>query len=214
MMAKGRLGELLRGGSMLRRRPITSTAGGYPSTPMRRVRIGLVLALAVAVVGSAVSCSRSTEIEGTPVTTTEKAPRPTDPLESDALVTGSEAVAQLQALVNSMLATQDPCAVLTQRDIEANRLDPSLFTSAAARRVVTKGLIDVYDHLISISPAAITSALQAQKSVLLEVLAVVDQYANDPSGTKATKEINRLVSAPGYLAAQTQLTSWVSANCR
>jgi len=181
---------------------------------MRRARIGLCLSLILAVVGGVASCSTSTDIEGSPVTTTQKAPRPTDPLDSDALVSGSEAVAQLQALVNSMLAAQDPCAVLTQRDIKENRLDPSLFTSAAARRVVAKGLVDVYDHLITISPAAITSALQSQKAVLIEVLAVVDQYANDPSGTKATKEIDRLVNAPGYLAAQTQLTSWVSANCR
>lgn len=181
---------------------------------MTRVRIGLVLAVVVALGGAVASCSTSTDIEGSPVTTTEKAPKPTDPLDSDALVTGSEAVAQLQALVDSMLATQDPCAVLTQRDLKENRLDPSLFTSAAARRVVAKGLVSVYDHLIQISPAAITSALQSQKAVLVEVLAVVDQYANDPTGTKATKEIDRLVNAPGYLAAQTQLTTWVSGNCR
>lgn len=181
---------------------------------MRRAPVTFV-AVALVVLGAASgACSRSTDIEGSPVTTTEKAPATTDPLDSDALISGSEAVAELQALVDSMLATKDPCAVLTQRDIEANRLDPSLFTSAAARRVVTEGLIDVYDHLISISPAAITSALQAQKVVLVDVLAVVDRYTTDPSGSKATKEIDSLVSSPGFLAAQSQITAWVSANCR
>lgn len=181
---------------------------------MRRAIVGLLLSALVVVAGLSGACSRSTDIEGSPVTTTEKAPATTDPLDSDALITGSEAVAQLQALIDSMLATKDPCAVLTQRDIEANKLDPSLFTSSAARRVVTEGLIDVYDHLISISPAAITSALQSQKVVLVEVLGVVERYAADPTNAKATTEIDNLVSAPGYLAAQNQLTSWVSANCR
>lgn len=179
---------------------------------MRRALIAVSLVVTVFAAGAA--CSTSDDIEGLAQSTTTRAPSTTDPLDSDALVSGSQAVAELQALVDSMLASNDPCAVLTQRDIEANNLDPSLFTSAAARRIVTKGLIDVYDHLIAISPPTLTNALTAQKAVLVEVLAVVEQYANDPDNTKATKQINSLVSAPGYLAAQSQLTSWVSANCR
>jgi hypothetical protein len=179
---------------------------------MRRFLILLTLAVLAAAPGA---CSRSTDIESAPqTTTTRKSPGTTDPLDADALASGSEAIRKLQSIIDGMLASKDPCAILTQRDIDANQLDPSIFTSSSARKVVTAGLIDVYDHLISIAPPDITSALTSQKAVLTEVLAVVERYAASGDDTKATQQINGLVSAPGYLAAQSQLTAWVSANCR
>jgi hypothetical protein len=180
---------------------------------VRRVLILVTLAVLAA---SPIACSRSTDIESAPrsTTTSERMPGTTDPLDADALASGSEAIRELQAIVDGMLASNDPCAILTQRGVEGNELDPSVFTSSAARKVVTTGLIDVYDHLITISPPDITAPLSAQKSVLVEVLSVVDRYAASGDDTRATDQINQLVSAPGYLAAQTQLTAWVSANCR
>jgi hypothetical protein len=180
---------------------------------MRRFLILLTLA---ALAAAPVACSRSTDVDvATQTTTTQKkSPDTTDPLDADALASGSEAIRKLQQIIDGMLASKDPCAVLTQRDIDANHLDPSIFTSSSARKVVTAGLIQVYDHLISISPPEITGALSSQKAVLVDVLAVVERYASSGDDTKATQQINNLVSAPGYLSAQSQLTSWVSANCR
>ena len=186
-------------------RPVSSGA-------VRRLLIGLTLA---ALAASPIACSRSTDIESAPrTTTTTKSPGTTDPLDADALASGSEAIRTLQAIVDGMLASEDPCAILTQRDVDENQLDPSIFTSSAARKVVTSGLVQVYDHLIAISPPEITAPLTAQKAVFVDVLAVVERYASSGDDTRATTQINTLVSAPGYLAAQTQLTAWVSANCR
>ncbi len=180
----------------------------------RRVLIGAIL---VALGAAPLACSRSTDIEGgiRATTTTSKSPGTTDPLDAEALASGSEAIRKLQSIIDGMLASNDPCAILTQRDIEENQLDPSIFTSSSARKVVTAGLVDVYDHLIAISPPQITSPLTAQKAVLVEILGVVEQFASSGGDdTRATRQINSLVSAPGYLAAQAQLTAWVSANCR
>jgi hypothetical protein len=175
-----------------------------------------VLTLAtLAAVALVPACSRSTDIASTArSTTTERSPATTDPLDADALASGSEAIRKLQDIVDGMLASTDPCAVLTQRDVDENQLDPSIFTSSAARKVVTNGLIQVYDHLIGISPPEITAALTAQKAVFVDVLAVVERYASSGDDSKATQQINTLVSAPGYLAAQSQLTAWVSQHCR
>jgi hypothetical protein len=179
------------------------------------VRRVLILATLVVLAAAPIACSRSTDIDSVArSTTTERSPATTDPLDADALASGSEAIRKLQAIVDGMLATTDPCAILTQRDVEGNELDPSIFTSSSARKVVTNGLIEVYDHLISISPPEITAPLTAQKAVFTEVLGVVERYASSGDDTRATQQINTLVSAPGYLAAQTQLTSWVNANCR
>jgi hypothetical protein len=182
------------------------------SSPVRRPLILLTLAVLLA---SPLACSRSTDIESTArSTTTERSPGTTDPLDAAALASGAAAIRDLQSIVDGMLASTDPCAILTQRDLEENQLDPSIFTTAAARAVVTNGLIAVYDHLIAISPPEITAPLTAQKAVLVDVLAVVERYASSTDDSRATQKINSLVSAPGYLAAQTQLTAWVTANCR
>jgi hypothetical protein len=182
------------------------------------VRRFLILATLAALAASPAACSRSTDIPSVarPTTTTTRTPSTTDPLDADAeaVASGSEAVAKLRSIVDGMLASTDPCAILTQRDLDANQLDPSIFSSSGARKVVTSGLIDVYDHLIAISPPEITAPLTAQKAVFVDVLGVVDRYALGGSDARATEQINALVSAPGYLAAQAQLTAWVSANCR
>lgn len=161
----------------------------------------------------AVGCTRSEEIppyadEGFHrVTTTE------DPLEGAELASGAEAIDELQSLFDRMLASNDPCAILTQRDVEENRLDPTLLTNTEARRVLADGLVRVYDHLIRISPPQLTPALQAQKDVFNQVLTVVDRYATNPNNPGATGEIETLVNSQDFIAAGQQISQFVAANC-
>jgi hypothetical protein len=176
---------------------------------MRRFLCLVVLSALAAVP----ACSQSTDIEGHAATTTTRhSTETTDPLDAAA---GTAAIRKLDRLIDGMLASQDPCAVLSQRDLQANQLDPSLFTTARARKAVTKGLVDVYDHLVKISPPELTGPLTAQKAVFVDVLQVVDLYATSGGqDQQATRQIDSLVSAPGYVAAQAQLTAWVSSHCR
>ena len=173
------------------------------------------MAMALAVATVAVGCSRSTDIGTENVSsTTVRHSATTDPLDAQALETGKQAVDKLQGIIDSMLASNDTCAILTQKDVPKNQLDPSLLTSSSARRVLSDGLVKVFDHLIQIGPAELKPAFTDQKAIFGQVLTVVNQYANDPSGSKATEQIGALVQSPGYIAAQAQITAWVSANCK
>jgi PBP1b-binding outer membrane lipoprotein LpoB len=90
--------------------------------------IAMAMALAVALV--AVGCSRSTDLGSEDVSsTTVRHSATTDPLDAQALATGKQAVNKLQGIVDSMLASNDTCAILTQKDVPKNQLDPSLLTS-------------------------------------------------------------------------------------
>jgi hypothetical protein len=175
--------------------------------------IAVVLAVSLPVV--ALGCSRTTDLgTDTATTTTVRHAATTDPLDKQSLETGQAAIAKLQAIVNGMLASNDVCAILTQKDVPKNQLDPSLLTSASARKVLSNGLIKVFDHLIAIGPAELQQAFTDQKQIFSQVLTVVNQYANDPSSSQATEQISTLVQSPGYIAAQAQVTAWVSQNCK
>jgi hypothetical protein len=159
-------------------------------------------------------CSATRDLESDATTTTDKPPSSEiDPLDAAALASGAEGVEELQALIDRLLASNDTCAILTQRDVRENRLDPTIFTTSAARRVLAEGLIAVFDHLVRISPPQLRQPLIDQQAVFTEVLEVVEQYANNPADTRATAQINSLVGAPGFVAAQQQINAWVSANC-
>ena len=168
-----------------------------------------IAVLCLAVVG----CSTTDEIDFTgqrpkdPTTTV-------DPLDGVASTAGAAGVAELRLLVDRLVASGDVCAILTQRDVAQNKLDPTIFTSAAARRVLASGLVKVFDHLLVISDPVILPSLQAEKDVFAKVLDVVDRYSNNPGSAGATSEINSLVDSPGFLTAQQQLNLWITANCR
>jgi hypothetical protein len=179
--------------------------------PLRRL---VSITAVVAALGlGAVGCSGSKELgydgpaKGAP-TTTE------DPLNASNLMTGAAGIAELNKLLDAMMASQDPCAILTQRDVEKNKLDPSLFTSPEARRVLTQGLIRVFDHLILISPAVITAPLQAQKDTFTKVLDVVERYANNPGATGANAEIDTLTGSQSFVTASSQISAWIASACR
>jgi hypothetical protein len=175
----------------------------------------LALLLAVALAMFASGCSRTTDLGSDDATTTTvRHAATTDPLDAQALETGKAAVDKLQGIINGMLASNDTCAILTQKDVPKNQLDPSLLTSSSARKVLSDGLIKVFDHLIQIGPAELKTAFTDQQTIFSQVLGVVNQYANDPSSSQATEQISTLVQSPGYIGAQAQITAWVSANCK
>ncbi len=183
-----------------------------PVTSIRlRALVGVVLLGALFAVG----CSRTTDIgTGKAPPSPARTSTTSDPLNGQNLESGQAAIAKLQSIIDSMVASNDVCAILTQRDVPKNQLDdPSLLTSASARKVLSNGLIAVFNHLIQIGPAELQGAFSAEKDIFTQVLNVVNQYANDPQSAQATEQISTLVQSPGYLAAQAQITAWVAANC-
>jgi hypothetical protein len=180
-----------------------------PFDVVKRAAMLMVVA-AIALVG--LGCSQSTDLSSGPVTTTTPKSSTTDPLDGSA--GGSSAgIDQLQTLVARLLASNDTCAILTQRDVRANQLDPTLFTSSNSRQVLAQGVVNIYNHLIDISPVAIRGALQDEKDVFAQVLQVVDQYADNPTDQGATQQIDNLLKQPGMVTAQQQLNDFVENNC-
>jgi hypothetical protein len=171
------------------------------------------MAASALVLGGGIACSSTTELSSDAPTTTSPPKAEVDPLDEAGGVIGAAGIQQLQDLVDRLLASNDPCAILTQRDVQENQLDPTLFTSSAARQVLASGLVDVYDHLIQISPVAIRQALTDQKAVFAEILKVVDRYANNPNDPGATTQIQDLLAQPGMVAAQQQINVYLQQSC-
>ncbi len=191
--------------------PADAVASGAMSSrrPLRGVLVGVLFLALLAAAG----CRTSKEI---PPYADEGFHRPTtteDPLEGAELASGAAGLEELQRIFDRLLASNDPCAILTQQDLAENRLDPTVFTDPAARRLLADGLVRVFDHLISISPPTITSALEAERDVFSDVLEVVDRYATNPTGAGATDEIEVLVNSQQFLAAGQQISQFVSTSC-
>lgn len=179
----------------------------------RRRPLRALLAGALCVTVLAAGCRTSREI---PPYADEGFHRPTttqDPLEDAELASGAAGMEELQRIFDRLLASNDPCAILTQKDLAENRLDPTVFTDPAARRLLADGLVRVFDHLIAISPSSITAALEAERDVFSDVLEVVDRYATNPTGAGATDEIEVLVNSQEFLAAGQQISQFVSTSC-
>lgn len=183
----------------------TVTYRGGVSGARRWAAAVLVLA------GGAVGCTRTTELSSELPTTTSPAPETTDSLDQSQAATAG--IAALEDLIARLLASDDPCAILTQRDVQANQLDPTLFTSSAARQVLAQGLVEVYDHLVVISPLAIRQPLEDQKGVFVQILQVIDRYADSPDDPQAVEEIDGLLAQPAVVEAQAQLNSFIEQNC-
>ncbi len=174
----------------------------------RAVLLTVVAALALVGFG----CSQTTDLSSDAVTTTNPKPATTDVVDGQS---GNESagIDALQTLVDRLLASNDTCAILTQRDVRANQLDPTLFTSSNSRQVLARGVVQIYDHLIQISPVAIRKALQDEKDVFAQVLDVVDRYAQNPNDKNATTQIDSLLKQPGMVTAQQALNDFITANC-
>ncbi len=169
-----------------------------------------MLALTLAIVASC-SASRDLARTGETVPTTERLLGDLD--DDAALVGGSAAAKELQALFDQLLKSDDACAILTRQDIEGIAFDPSAFASADARAVFANGLVDVYDHIAEITDGSIDAALSEQRSTFVEVLETVDRYAISPNSDAGNAEIKALVETPEFLSAQQEIGLWVGANC-
>ena len=170
--------------------------------------VGLVLT------AGSLGCSTTKDLGSDESTTTVKHTSTTqDPLDAAALASGAQGVAELQKVIDTLLASNDVCAILTQQALKGARLDPTLLTTPSVRQVLAQGLVQVFDHLIKISPAELKAPLQTEQTIFGQVLDVVQRFSTNPSDTKASDDINSLVSSANYLAAQQQIGSWATANC-
>lgn len=169
----------------------------------------MILVVLFAVVSAGCSSSREIDVRSEPgqSTTTE------EPIDDAGYDSGAEGIEKLQALLKKLLADDDVCSVLQQRNAPSNQLDPSLFLSPTARQVLTQGLVEVMDHLIAISDPSLHGPFKVQKDAFVQVLDVVDRFANNPNDPRSTAAIQTLVQAPDFVAAQGQISAWVSSNC-
>jgi hypothetical protein len=186
-------------------------SAGHP-VPLAIVKRTALLMVVAAITLVGLGCSQTTDLSSGAVTTTTPKSSTTDALDGNG-GNASAGIDQLQTLVARLLASNDTCAILTQRDVRANQLDPTLFTSSSSRQVLAQGVVNIYDHLLDISPVAIRGPLQEEKDVFSQVLAVVNRYANNPQDNTATQQINDLLKTPTMVNAQQQLNDFISANC-
>lgn len=127
---------------------------------------------------------------------------------------GSVAAQRMQSLIDQLLDEQDPCAILTQKDVAMTQIDPTTFLSAEARRVLAAGVVDVYDHLAQlIGDPAVQPALRTQKETFTGVLEIVERYSSNPTSREQTEQIKALTEGPAAVAAQSSISAWVVSNC-
>ena len=179
---------------------------------MRRIlsvtAIALVSALAIA------ACSSKTELPlAEAPTTTARAPEQLDEIEERSLESGASGIQALETIIDRLLTSSDTCAIMTQREVRENQLDPTLFTSSAARQLLTDGLVRVFDHLIRISPLSIREPLETQKALYAQALQVADRFADSPNDPAGTEQIEELLSSPEFVEAQALLNEFVLQNC-
>jgi hypothetical protein len=171
-------------------------------------------ALIVSVSLAGAACSTTSELPiGAAPTTTTPPTEELDDLEARSLETGAAGIQALETLIDRLLGSTDTCAILTQRDVQNNQLDPTLFTSSAARQVLSDGLVQVFDHLIRISPLSIREPLESQKAIYAEVLQVTDRFVDSPGDPSGIQQIEELLNQPDFVGAQGLLNEFVLQNC-
>lgn len=177
---------------------------------MPRLRLGATFAVVVLLAGG---CSQSRELGDSATSTTFRVSESED-ASGDNLSGGSESAAQMQQMIDRLLVSTDPCAILTQRDIRDIQLDPTAMASSAVRQVVAKGVVEVYNHLAElVTDTSVNAALLVQRDTFVKVLNVVERYSSAPASEAASAEIAALAQAPAYVAAETTVNAWVGANC-
>jgi len=180
----------------------------------RRFRsVGLALAVVWAI--SLVGCSSSRDIEADEATGTTIRDLGDDSLVDDeGLVGGSQAAAEIQRIVDRLLASNDACAILSQKDLKGMTIDPTSLASSAARRTLAQGVLDVYDHLVRIIPdASIKPALQTQQQTFVQVLEVVERYTANPTSKEGNDQIQALVTDSDFVTAESTVSAWTYQNC-
>src|SRR4051812_44651454 len=109
----------------------------------------------------------------------------------------------MQKIIDRLLASNDACAILTQKDVKGYRIDATTLASSAARQVLARGVIDVYDHLIDIvNDDGIKPALQRQRDTFVQILQIVDRYTANPTSKQGNDQIRALSTGPEFVKAQ------------
>ena len=176
-----------------------------------RVAAGAAIVVIMSAVGT--SCAQTDELaEGRSSTTLRIGED--DLALGDDLAGSSAAAGQMQDLVDELLASNNACAILNQQAAGAIKLDPTTMMSSSARRVLAKGIVDIYDHLVTlVDDPAVKPALLVQQATFVEVLDIVDRYADSPSSKRGADEIKALAGAPQFVAASQSVATWVTTNC-
>lgn len=168
----------------------------------------------LAVLALAPACSSTRQLSSDERIPTTIRRLPDDGDDAEALAGGSEGARQIQEMIDRLLASDDPCAILTQRDVKGFQLDATTLASSSARRVLTKGVVDVYDHLLAlVTDATVRPALQVQRDTFVQVLDLVDRYAANPTSQQGNDQIRALTTGDAFVRAQDVVGGWTVANC-
>ena len=180
----------------------------------RRSNRASVVLLVASLACVAAACSSSSDIATSRQPTSTVRIAPDDAIgNGDGLTNGSEAIRQIQAMVDKLSQSTDPCGVLTGRDVKGIKLDPTAMASGEARKVVSQGVVKIYNHLVQISDPAIKDALRVQRDTYSQILDVVDRFAAAASSKQGNDEIQALAATPQFLAAQQQVAAWTTTHC-
>ena len=173
----------------------------------------MLLLVAIATVPSA--CSSTKDIESSGETKTTIRDLGGDLVDPDDSLTGGSAGAKaIQKIIDRLVASNDPCAILTQKDIKGLKIDPTTLASSGVRKVLTQGVIDVYDHVINIVPdPGLKPSLVVQRDTFVQVLDIVERYTANPASKQGNDQITALITADSFVKAQSTVSGWTYTNC-
>ncbi len=181
---------------------------------MRR-GVWVVLAVVVGASLSMTACTDSEDLEvgGLPAVDPNRSTTTEDIDGNKGLVGGAETVEQINAIIDQLLASDDACAILTQKTVADYKIDPTALASPEVFAQLSSGLAQVFDHLMEITDATLRVPLQTEKKALAQVLDVVNRYIDNPTDAAATDQIRAIASAPEFVSASTAISLWASENC-
>ena len=185
----------------------------------RRGRTGLgrryaILATALTLLVATVGCSSSRDVAYDETTPTTIRRLPGAGLDEANLAGGSAAAKDMQRVIDRLVASNDPCAILTQKEVKGYQIDPSSLASSDVLEVLANGVIDIYDHLVVIVPdPGVVPALRTQRDTFVRVLDVVDRYAANPTSKDGTTQIRSLTQGSDFVKAGSTVSAWTYSHC-
>jgi len=184
------------------------------SSRARRSVAAVALALALPLGSAACSETRTLEGGAEATSTTVRLLEEERGEFDEGLRTGSEAAAEIQRWINDLVTETDPCSILSQKVVQDRSFDPTVLASAAARKALAEGYVQVINHLVAlIDDPAVTPALVVQRDSATEILDIVDRYAANPTSREGARQIDAVTAAPAYVEAEATISRWVISNC-
>lgn len=169
-----------------------------------------VLAAFVVAVFVLVGCTSSREYEG--VVPTTDGPTTTSLPTDDEL--DADPSSQLQDIIDAALAADNVCDVLTEKAFAGLKIDDTaLVTGPAAIRQTYEGMVEVFDHLITIAPPSLRQPLNDMRDITLQILTVLDRYRTNPNDSSATAAIAALTQSAKYNNARAALAQYATTSC-